>query len=215
MEAFKTFDLAYIMTSQPTTELISIRLYKMAFQEWQTGPVLRARLHRADHGAGHHQHLRQVPQQGEGALRWPPSARRAETRAATASPSPRCSSITLIFLAPIYWIASTAFKPRNLATTVPPTVVFTAGDHAVRQALHQARRSCAGRRRRRSTPPRPGGSSWSSTAARRVSRDGKGDVAALGLSQPLHELADRRDHLDRARGRRWARSPPTASRASR
>jgi multiple sugar transport system permease protein len=32
--------------------------------------------------------------------------------------------ITLIFLAPIYWIASTAFKPRNLATTVPPTVVF-------------------------------------------------------------------------------------------
>jgi multiple sugar transport system permease protein len=37
MEAFKTFDLAYIMTSQTTTELISIRLYKMAFQEWQTG----------------------------------------------------------------------------------------------------------------------------------------------------------------------------------
>lgn len=37
MEAFKTFDLAYVLTSQPTTELISIRLYKMAFQEWQTG----------------------------------------------------------------------------------------------------------------------------------------------------------------------------------
>ncbi|MBX3578196.1 MAG: carbohydrate ABC transporter permease [Rhizobiaceae bacterium] len=33
--------------------------------------------------------------------------------------------VTLIFLAPIYWIASTAFKPRNLATTIPPTVVFT------------------------------------------------------------------------------------------
>jgi multiple sugar transport system permease protein len=32
--------------------------------------------------------------------------------------------ITLIFLAPIYWIASTSFKPRNLATTVPPTVFF-------------------------------------------------------------------------------------------
>jgi multiple sugar transport system permease protein len=32
---------------------------------------------------------------------------------------------TLIFLAPIYWIASTAFKPRALATTVPPTVFFT------------------------------------------------------------------------------------------
>jgi multiple sugar transport system permease protein len=32
---------------------------------------------------------------------------------------------TVIFLAPIYWIASTAFKPRALATTVPPTVFFT------------------------------------------------------------------------------------------
>ena len=37
MEAFKTFDHAYILSSQPTTELLSIRLYKMAFQEWQTG----------------------------------------------------------------------------------------------------------------------------------------------------------------------------------
>ena len=32
---------------------------------------------------------------------------------------------TLIFLSPIYWIASTAFKPRPLATSVPPTVFFT------------------------------------------------------------------------------------------
>jgi multiple sugar transport system permease protein len=30
----------------------------------------------------------------------------------------------MIFLAPIYWIVSTSFKPRNLATTVPPTVMF-------------------------------------------------------------------------------------------
>ncbi|WP_299131326.1 carbohydrate ABC transporter permease [uncultured Amaricoccus sp.] len=37
MEAFKTFDIAYILASQPTTEVISIRLYKMAFQQWQTG----------------------------------------------------------------------------------------------------------------------------------------------------------------------------------
>jgi multiple sugar transport system permease protein len=37
MEAFKTFDLAYILSSQPTAELIAIRLYKMAFLEWQTG----------------------------------------------------------------------------------------------------------------------------------------------------------------------------------
>lgn len=32
--------------------------------------------------------------------------------------------ITVIFLMPIYWIGSTAFKPRNLATTSPPTIVF-------------------------------------------------------------------------------------------
>jgi multiple sugar transport system permease protein len=32
--------------------------------------------------------------------------------------------VTLLFLSPIYWIGSTAFKPRNLATTVPPTVLF-------------------------------------------------------------------------------------------
>lgn len=31
---------------------------------------------------------------------------------------------TLIFLAPIWWIASTAFKPRDVATSVPPTVFF-------------------------------------------------------------------------------------------
>ena len=29
-----------------------------------------------------------------------------------------------IMLTPIYWIAATSFKPRNLATTIPPTVVF-------------------------------------------------------------------------------------------
>jgi multiple sugar transport system permease protein len=32
--------------------------------------------------------------------------------------------VTMIFLAPIYWIVSTSFKPRNLATTIPPTVIF-------------------------------------------------------------------------------------------
>ena len=37
MEAFKSFDLPFIMSGQPTTEMVAIRLYKMAFQEWQTG----------------------------------------------------------------------------------------------------------------------------------------------------------------------------------
>lgn len=37
MEAFKTFDIAFVMASMDETELVAIRLYKMAFQEWQTG----------------------------------------------------------------------------------------------------------------------------------------------------------------------------------
>jgi multiple sugar transport system permease protein len=38
MEAIKTFDLAFIMSTQESTELIAIKLYRLAFQEWQTGP---------------------------------------------------------------------------------------------------------------------------------------------------------------------------------
>ncbi len=34
-------------------------------------------------------------------------------------------AVLLVFLSPIYWIGSTAFKPRNVATSVPPTVFFT------------------------------------------------------------------------------------------
>jgi multiple sugar transport system permease protein len=54
--------------------------------------------------------------------------------AAVTSPAQRIGSqvaivsviiATVIFLAPIYWIASTAFKARAVATTVPPTVFFT------------------------------------------------------------------------------------------
>ena len=37
MEAFKTFDIAFIMASLDETELVAIKLYKLAFQEWQTG----------------------------------------------------------------------------------------------------------------------------------------------------------------------------------
>jgi multiple sugar transport system permease protein len=32
--------------------------------------------------------------------------------------------LTIVYLTPLYWIASSAFKPRSLATTVPPTVLF-------------------------------------------------------------------------------------------
>src|SRR5438132_5789828 len=37
MEAFKTFDIAFIMEILEETKLVPIRLYQMAFQEWQTG----------------------------------------------------------------------------------------------------------------------------------------------------------------------------------
>jgi multiple sugar transport system permease protein len=37
MEAIKAFDLPFIMSTQETTELIAIKLYRLAFQEWQTG----------------------------------------------------------------------------------------------------------------------------------------------------------------------------------
>jgi multiple sugar transport system permease protein len=37
MEAFKTFDLPFIMSGQASTETVAVRLYRMAFQEWQTG----------------------------------------------------------------------------------------------------------------------------------------------------------------------------------
>ena len=79
MEAFKTFDLAFIMTTPADDradrdQALQVRVPGMADRQ-----VLRARLHRADHGARDHQHLREVSQQGEGALRWPPSTRRARS----------------------------------------------------------------------------------------------------------------------------------------
>ena len=91
--------------------------------------------------------------------------------------------VTLIFLAPIYWIVSTAFKPRNLATTIPPTVVFEPEIIAVRQAVHQARRSCASQ----PTPEDYAAAPWweqlvfDGGEKVRARRQGRG--AALGLSR--------------------------------
>src|SRR5690606_30550286 len=86
-------------------------------------PGLGSRLHRADHGALHHQHLRQVSQQGQGALGMAVVSTRSGrigNRIAIAA----VIVITLIFLSPIYWITSTAFKPLVQSTSVPPTIVF-------------------------------------------------------------------------------------------
>src|SRR5258708_11759346 len=32
--------------------------------------------------------------------------------------------VLFLYLIPLYWISSTAFKPRSAATTVPPTVFY-------------------------------------------------------------------------------------------
>lgn len=74
--------------------------------------------------------------------------------------------ITLIFLAPIYWITSTAFKPRNLATSIPPTVLFEP-ELSPFVKLFTKRSQLRGRRLLKNMPPPPGGSGWCLTAARR------------------------------------------------
>ena len=132
---------------------------------WQ---IVRARLHRPHHGAGDHQHLREVSQQGErtlivAAVRSP--RQRAFNRVAIAA----VLVITFIFLSPLYWIGSTAFKPRNLATTVPPTVPLRAGNHLFHQALRQAGPTHQASRSgnvRQSTMVRAAHLRWRRTAAR-------------------------------------------------
>ena len=76
MEAFKTFDIAYTMTTQPTTGADRHPALQAGVPAVGHGQVLRARLHRPDHGARDHQHLRQISQPREGTLRWRPSDRR-------------------------------------------------------------------------------------------------------------------------------------------
>jgi len=53
--------------------------------------------------------------------------------------------ITLIFLSPIYWIGSTAFKARAIATSVPPTVFFQPEITPFNQIAYQARAIDQGR----------------------------------------------------------------------
>ena len=71
MEAFKTFDLPFVMTATASVETDLDHALPDGLPGLGHRPRLGARLHRPDRGALHHQHLRQVPQQGEGALKWP------------------------------------------------------------------------------------------------------------------------------------------------
>ena len=81
-----------------------------------------------------------------------------------------CSCCSLIYLLPLYWISSTAFKPRNLATTVPPTVVFEPDRRRPSSSCSPRACRCAAKSTRRSTPRRPGTRSACSTPASASSR---------------------------------------------
>ena len=88
--------------------------------------------------------------------------------------------VTLIFLAPIYWIVSTSFKPRNLSTTVPPTVLFTP---EISPFVKLFTKRVAAARAADARAVRGGalvGAASCSTAARRCVRDGKGEVQLSG-----------------------------------
>jgi multiple sugar transport system permease protein len=87
--------------------------------------------------------------------------------------------VTMIFLAPIYWIVSTSFKPRNLATTVPPTIVFTPEISPFVKLM--LRRS---QLREQPTPEEYAAAPWWERlvfdGGEKVVRDGKGEVQLSG-----------------------------------
>ncbi len=103
--------------------------------------------------------------------------------------------ITLIFLAPIYWIASTAFKPRNLATTVPPTVIF-------QPEISPFVKLFTKRSQLRSpvTPEEYAAAPWWERlvfdGGEKVVRIGEGCSAAIRVPGPFHEQSDRGGDLD-------------------
>jgi multiple sugar transport system permease protein len=51
---------------------------------------------------------------------------------------------TIVYLIPLYWIGSTAFKPRAAATTVPPTVFYR-----LCETIHQKSSTTQSRPRRK------------------------------------------------------------------
>ena len=84
--------------------------------------------------------------------------------------------ITLIFLAPIYWIASTAFKPRNSGDDGAADGRLPAGNLAVREAVHQALAAAHGSRRPEEYAAAPWWERMVFDGGEKVMRDGKGQV---------------------------------------
>src|SRR5262249_30997158 len=87
-------------------------------------PLVRAGLHGSDHGARDHQYLREIPQPRQGPLIGMAAVLSTRQKVVNRTAIAAVVLLTLVYLVPIYWITSTAFKPRSLATTVPPTVLF-------------------------------------------------------------------------------------------
>ncbi len=95
MEAFKTFDLAYVLSIAADDRADRHPALQDGVPGMADRHVLGAGLHRAGHGGGDHQHLREVPEQSEGALRWPgyaPRPRNGPIAPRSPRSSSRCSS---------------------------------------------------------------------------------------------------------------------------
>ena len=121
--------------------------------------------------------------------------------------------ITVIFLAPIYWIGSTAFKPRAYRHHGAADGLLPAGNHVVHQAFHQAR--AAHEAGRPSSLRRVALVRAAHLRRRRAHPQSEGPHPAVAIPEPLHQQSDRRDHQHAARRRDGHAARPTDSRASR
>ena len=104
----------------------------------------------------------------------------------------------IVFLAPILWIGATAFKPRNLATTVPPTVLFEPEVSPFVKLFTKRVQLKPNEKVDYENAPW-----WEKIVldgGERISRSGNGEVQLSGYPSRFFEFADRRHHLDFAGG---------------
>ena len=212
MEAFKTFDIAIRDEhGQPASELSS-----SGSTDGVPGVANRSRLgaglHRPHRGAGDHQHLRQIPQQGEGALRWR-SSRRAPGGSATdrdcrdrrrhadlpvADLLDRLDGLQAALLSPPRcrrpWCSSREITPfvklftKRVQLTEPPTAEVYDAAPWWEKAIYDGGERCT---------------------------EGNGDDPQLSqYPNRFVNSADHGGHCRRCSRSAWAPSPPTASRAS-
>ena len=181
MEAFKTFDIAYVMTSMDETELVAIRLYKMAFHEWQTGRSCALAYLMLLAVLAITERVREVPQPPQGEIaRWPSFSRRP-SRWLEPRRDRGGAGVLVISMIPLYWIGSTAFKPRAAGDHGAADGVLHARDHALRQALHRARVRCAANATRPDYAKAPWWEKLVMDGGDRFIKDDEGQDRELGL----------------------------------